>query len=114
VKEDQIELRGFDELRRKISRLAQAAEKLDGEHQVTLDQMFHPLFMLENTSYGSIEEFFEASPFAVKSQEDFEAIDESAFDGYVRDKTRFQSWDEMKQVAVEEWMTKRFEEDAGL
>jgi hypothetical protein len=107
-----MELRGFDELRRKLKKLARAAEKLDGEHQVSLDQMFHPLFMLENTSFGSIEEFLEASPFTIKSQEDFDSLDESILDGYVRDKTRFQSWEEMKQAAVHKWMTKRFDEEA--
>jgi hypothetical protein len=101
-----MEINGLDGFRRKI-------DKLHGTHQVTLDQLFHPLFMLENSSFGSISEFFAASPFVVNGQDDLNALDEAALDEYVRNKTRFESWHDMKDSAAKEWMIARFNEESS-
>jgi hypothetical protein len=108
-----VSLHGFDNFQCKLRELSNAAEKCVGKHQVSLDQLFHPLFMVENTGFGSISEFFDASPFKVSSQEDFESLDEVALDEFVRSKTRFESWHEMAQAAGAEWMARRFSEEIG-
>jgi hypothetical protein len=107
-----MSLSGFDDLYRKLNKMAAAARKIDGNHQVNFSELFHPVFMLENTNFASIDDFFGASPFEIGAREDLEAIDENALDAWVREKTRFQSWSEMKQTAGNEWVVKKFKRES--
>jgi hypothetical protein len=45
------------------------------------------------TNFSSIDEFLKKNPFDVHSQEDFENIDENELDKYVKETTRFSSWE---------------------
>jgi hypothetical protein len=37
-----MKITGLEELQRKLQKYADAAQKLDGKHEATLEQLFHP------------------------------------------------------------------------
>lgn len=81
-------------------------ERLDGTRSVPFDQLFPRPFMHRYTNFGSIEEMLEKSGFKVETMEDFAAIPDEEWDRYVNENTRFSSWDEMQERAVEEYTLK--------
>lgn len=93
----------FEEAFRKLRDLQRSAEQLDGEHSVPFTELFYDEFMLRNTDFPSIDAMFEASGFKLDSSEEFAAIPAEAWDAFVRNRTRFSSWDEMKNSAAREW-----------
>lgn len=99
----------FDDAIRKLNNLARKFEQLDGQHQVSLPELFPDEFMLRNTDYVSMNAMFSANGFTVDSSEDFAAIPDHAWEAIVVSKTRFTSWDEMKGAAVAEWARRRLE-----
>ena len=97
----------FDDAIRKLRDLQRRAERLDGEHSVSLNDLFHDEFILRNTDFDSIEAMVQASGFKVETSEDFEAIPDEQWDIFVRERTRFTSWEEMKGAAVQEWAARQ-------
>jgi hypothetical protein len=91
----------------KLRDLQSKAEELDGQHSVSLSELFPDEFMLRNTEFPSVDSMFEASGFKVESSEDFAAIPDDEWDSFVQERTRFTSWDEMKNAAVKEWAARR-------
>jgi hypothetical protein len=98
---------GFDDAIRRLHDLQRRAEELDGEHSVPMSELLSDDFMLRNTDFPSIGEMFAASGFTAQSQEDFAAIPDDQWDAFVRERTRFGSWKEMKGLAVQEWAARR-------
>ncbi len=99
-----IRFDGFDELKRKLEGLARRVERLGGERELAFKELFPPSFMRSYTKFGTIEEMLTASPWKVESQEDFKAIPDAEWDEFVRQATRFQSWEKMLGQAVEEYV----------
>ncbi|NHN50022.1 hypothetical protein G9464_20855 [Halostella sp. JP-L12] len=98
-----MEINGLDELQDDLEELQDAAEDLDGEHELTLEELFTPDFMQRHTDFGTIEEFFESSPWTIDSEEDLEAIPDDEFNDYVDEHTDFNNGEEMQSQAGEEW-----------
>lgn len=86
--------------------MADNAEELDGENEVSVDDLFTEQFMREHTEVTSFEEFVERSQWEVESEEDFEAIPEDEFDTYVSNNSDFDSWEDMYGTAATEWMAR--------
>jgi len=97
----------FEDALRKLRDLQRNAEHLAGEHSVLLTELFPDEFMLRHTEFPSIGLMFAASGFKVESTEDLVAIPGEAWDRFVREGTRFASWAEMKNAAVQEWAMRR-------
>ena len=97
----------FDDVLRKLHELQRRAQRIDGQHQISFDELFPDEFMLRNTEFPSVDEFISASGFTVESADDFAAIPDDPWDDYVRQRTRFASWAEMQQAAAEEWITRQ-------
>ena len=93
----------IDDVLRKLRDLQRKAERLDGEHSVTLSELFPDEFMLRNTEFSTIDELFASSGFKIESEEDFESIPEDRLEIYISEHTRFKSWNEMKTAAANEW-----------
>lgn len=91
----------------KLRDLQRKAEQLDGKHSVSFTELFTDEFMLRNTDFPSVDSMFEASGFKVESSEDFAAIPDEEWDRFVQERTRFASWDEMKNSAAKEWAARR-------
>ena len=66
-----------------------------------------PAFLRSCSSFASFVEMVSRSPFTVNSAEDFKAIPDAEWDGYVRQTTRFSYWKVMLQAAVVAWAKAR-------
>lgn len=94
----------FDGLDKFIKDLQKKVESIGGD--IPLNEFFDTEFMNKNTSFQSIEEFFQQGGFTVNNKEDLDNIDESLLDKFINEKTNFSSWEEMKQVAGEIYVSK--------
>lgn len=63
--------------------------------------------MQSNTSVSSFDDFLKSGGYQVKSQEDFDAIINDEFDTYVKENTKFTSWQDMCQSAVTAYYEKK-------
>lgn len=102
-----VEIEGFEELEDELDRLQEQLEGLDGENAVAFPELFPENFMATYTEFESITAFFDASPWTVESDEDFEHIPEDAFDEYVDEHTGFDDWETMLSVAAREWVSRK-------
>lgn len=93
-----MKITGLNNLEKQLKRITENIKK-QVEGEVKFEDLFNHDFMSSNTDFSNITDFFDRSPFQIKTQEDFESIDESKLDEYVLESTRFQSWTEMKQAA---------------
>lgn len=93
----------FEDALNELANLQRRLQALDGEHQVTFQELFTDEFMLRNTDHPSIQAMFEANSLTVNSTAEFEALPESLWAQIVRVQTRFSTWDEMKSAAAEQW-----------
>ncbi|MBA2874323.1 hypothetical protein [Thermaerobacillus caldiproteolyticus] len=100
-----IKMDGFDDLQKFFKNLEKKAKDASGK--VSFPELFNPDFMTAFTKFKSIDEFFEKSPFDIKSKEDFRNLNESELDNYVKENTRFSSWKEMMNEAGKRYMAKK-------
>jgi len=96
----------FEDAVHKLRDLQRKAEQLDGEQSVQLADLFHDEFMLRNTEFPSVELMLEASGYKIESNDDFANIPEGDWNEFIRSRTRFASWDEMKNAAAQEWVAR--------
>lgn len=101
-----FEMSGFDELERKLNRMTESAEAMDGEHAVPLNDLFPPAFMDEYTDYRSLEELFEASGFTVETPQDFAAIPDAEWDAFIARVTGFSDWQAMQEKGAADWVAR--------
>ena len=99
-----FKITGLDELEKQLDKLSQAADELDGEHSVSFGVLFNPEFMSRNTQFQTIDEFTERSSFDFS---DIESIDEAQLDKFIAEHTSFESWEDMKASAAQEWAAKK-------
>lgn len=83
-----------------LDKLIKNAKKLDGEHEITMNELYPTTFMSNCSQYRSFDEMVEASGFKVETQTDFEAIPSKEWDDFISENTSFSSWEEMQQEAV--------------
>ena len=70
------------------------------ELNVPLSKLLSDKFFKENTPYASFKDFLAAAGFHPETQEDIEAIPQSAIDAYVAANTKFKDWHELMQAAL--------------
>ncbi|MDL0123108.1 hypothetical protein [Halobacterium salinarum] len=97
---------GFDGTVEDFQDLQDAAEELDGENEVPMEEIFPSEFMRDHTDFDSFDELLEESQWDVETQEDFRAIPDEPFDEYIAETTDFQDWDEMYRTGGKQWMKK--------
>ncbi|HVO12829.1 MAG TPA: hypothetical protein VMX54_18960 [Vicinamibacteria bacterium] len=108
-----VDVKGLDEMKRKIERLSENAKALDGTHSVPLKELLTDEFLRTHTAgrFGSVEAWLEKSPFRVDSQADFDAIPEATLDDYVRASTDFTTMHDMAQAAGAAYIKRRLFEE---
>jgi|AntDeeMinimDraft_4_1070355.scaffolds.fasta_scaffold06649_2 hypothetical protein len=87
--------------------MGEKAEELHGENEVPIVDLFTDDFMEAHTDFGSLDEFFEQSPWEVESEQDIEAIPQDEMDDYVAENTDFPHTDGMTSKAGSEWAAKQ-------
>jgi hypothetical protein len=92
-----IDLHALDRLKRRIS-------ALHGTYRVPVSEILSPSFMRGCSRFSTFHEMIDASPFA---GQDFDAIPDAAWDAYVRQHTRFASWQAMLQDAAADWTSRQ-------
>lgn len=97
-----VEIEGLDELEGELEELVDRLERTGGE--LPMSKLFTPDFMQSYTEFDTLRTFMDASPWAIDSAEDFEAIPAAEFDRYVDDHTDFASWDAMLRAAGREYV----------
>ncbi|WP_142976474.1 hypothetical protein [Enterococcus faecium] len=98
---------GFDDLSKKLNKMAKAAQEMDGEHSVPMSELFTNDFVSANTKFSSIEEFFEVSGFDCSSEESFAAIPDDQMDAFVSDNTNFDTWSDFMSAAAKKYTAKK-------
>ncbi len=101
-----VEIKGLKEVQQKLNDLSRRASELDGQHSVPIADLLTPAFISKCSSYKSADELFDASGFKVKTQEDFAAIPDDAWDDFIRKNTAYGNWQEMLQAAGSVWVKK--------
>jgi hypothetical protein len=94
-----FDLSGLDELQQRVRRL-------DGPHDVPLNELLNPEFMLKYTHFSSFQDMLDHGGYSVKTPEDFKAIPDAPWDAFISANSTFASWHEMRKAATVEW-TKR-------
>lgn len=90
-----------------LKKLQNNLESLGQTQQVPLKELMNVEFMRKHTSYGSVQEMFDASGFKIESAEDFKAIPDDEWEFFIIRSTKFSSWREMQVIAAKDWMAKK-------
>lgn len=91
-------LKGLKDLQKKV--------KSAGD-DVSFPDLFNPNFMTTFTYFSNIDEFFQKSPFKVKSSEDFDNINKTELNSFIKENTKFSTWEEMKTEAGKMYVSKQ-------
>jgi hypothetical protein len=95
-----FDLSGLDELQQRL-------RKLDGSHDVPLDELMNPEFMLKHTRFNSFRDMLDQSGYSVKTAEDFKAIPDAPWDAFIAANSTFANWHEMQEAAAADWTKKQ-------
>lgn len=98
---------GFDNISKRLNKMAKAAKEMDGEHSIPMSELFTKDFVSSNTKFNSIDEFFEASGFDCSSQEAFAAIPDDQMDAFVSANTNYETWSDFMGSAVKKYTAKK-------
>jgi hypothetical protein len=92
-----VDLSGLERLQRNL-------EKVDGEHELTIQELMTDGFIRDNTKFETLQAFLDAS--GIKGQED---IGTKALDDFIATNTDFADWQEMFKAAGTDWMMRQLE-----
>ena len=98
-----MKIKGLDKLGKQLKTLEKNARKLQGTHNIEFSILFNERFMHKNTNFDNIYDFFENAGLKIKSQEDFEELEEIELNRAVIGFTNFDSWQDMLDKAVLEY-----------
>jgi len=98
-----IKVGGFDDLQRKLKKLTKDLKKIEGTRELSLEQLLPPEFISRHSQFSSVQELFNAGPFNIESQDDFENLDPAEMDRFIDSNTDFSGWEEMKARAGEKY-----------
>ena len=96
----------LDDLTAELRRIAKRADELEGRHEVNISELLTDSFMVSNTSYPSLNQFFKAFNIPpLTDTEAFEAVSEQALDYATSHSSNFSSWQEMLEAAASDYVT---------
>ena len=87
--------------------LENSAEKPDKSmSMVSFNDLFTPTFMTTYTDFANFNELLKVGKYNVNSLEEFMALLDKEFDGFIKKTTRFQDWEEMQSTALADYLKK--------
>ena len=60
---------------KKLEKLTRNLKEIEGTHELSFEQLFPPEFVSKHSRYPHAKALFDAAPFNIESQEDFENLD---------------------------------------
>jgi hypothetical protein len=102
------EIKGLKDVQKRLKEFERKAQEMDGS-DVPLTDIITDEFVQRCSNYSSLSDLIDASGYSVESQEDFAAIPDEKWDGFIREKTSYQSWEEMLNAAGQEYMKKHLQ-----
>lgn len=102
-----MKIKGLDELSKKLDSLAKNAEALNGQQTVSVVELLTPAFVSTHTRFSDANEMFEASGFNIETPEDFKAIPDEAWNGFIRSVSSFENWQAMLSEASKAWAIRK-------
>ncbi|WP_334352152.1 hypothetical protein [Companilactobacillus sp. HBUAS56257] len=96
-----LKITGIDEFSEKLNSLSKNAERLDGTHKVEFKDLFNDSFMIGNTKYKTMNDFFDAV--GVTDADSFKELPDEILDAHVSKNTKFSNWQEMQIAASKEY-----------
>lgn len=102
-----IKFDGLDQLGKELKKLEQNAKKLDGKRNVPFSELFPAAFIRKYTKFSSIDALFESGGYTINTNADLEAIPQKELDAHIAKHTKFRSWEEMRDEAVSQYVTKQ-------
>lgn len=106
-----FKVKGLEDVKRSLNRLAQRAKELDGTQRVSFGDLFTASFMQEHSSFSSFNELLDAGGFNVNCPADFEAIPDEAFDAHIAQTTDFDDWHSMQEQAAADYVSRQLFDD---
>ncbi len=100
-------MKGMKQLQDRLKDLEKSAKELEQTNYVSFEELFTDSFMTQNTSFSSMDEMVDKSPFTISSPEDFAEIPDLEWDQYVKSNTNFSNWHEMLDQAGQEYAIKK-------
>ncbi|OLO12775.1 hypothetical protein BTW10_04030 [Chromohalobacter japonicus] len=100
-------IRGFDELQKKLKGMADGAKVLEGEQQISIPDLLTKDFVSEHTKFRDAQQIFDESGFEINNAEDFKAIPDADWDKYIAQISDFESWSEMLKAATAEYVKRK-------
>lgn len=99
----EFDISGLDELQKELEQQIKNAGKLNGENEVSFNELFPDSFMKRYTNFDNIDIFEEKSKFNWK---DIENIPDNELDSFVSKNTTFKNWEGMLNTATQLWVNK--------
>lgn len=100
-----MKVTGMEELQRKLDRLQNNVQELNGS--VPLRDILTPEFMSRETKFSSVKAMFESTPFKIESQDDFRALAQDQLDAFIREHTKFSSWQDLLKAGGLEYAKRK-------
>lgn len=96
---------GIDGIMNKLEQLKENVKKIEGEHQISLEDLLNTSFMNKYTNLENAQHFIDGCEKACN--EGFLELDDdnSMFTRYIKANTTFDNWPEMLNKAHIEWIT---------
>jgi hypothetical protein len=86
-----------------LQELEQRLERFNGSHDIPMNELLNPEFMLKYTHFSSFQDMLDHSGYSGKTEEDIEVIPGAQWDAFTSANSTFMSWDEMLEAALGEW-----------
>lgn len=105
-----FDMKGLNQLQRRLKDLERKARDLDGQHQIPLSDLFPPSFLRIHTRFSSLDDL-EAKArdrgFSLGSQEDWDNLPADQWDGFIAEHTHFTTWKDMLGKGAAEWTSRQ-------
>ncbi|WP_455257699.1 hypothetical protein [Peptoniphilus asaccharolyticus] len=101
-----FKITGLNELKKSFENLEKSISDLEGQYD--FDEIFNSKFMKTHTNHDSIYSFFEAHNIPT-SQDEFEAFSDEKLDKIIQENTKFNSWENMYDYALEEFVDSKLD-----
>lgn len=89
-------------------------QELSGSFVVSVHEVFPPSFMRRNTAFATIDLMLAASPVPMTGKHevsDLDRNDRAVWESFIRFRTRFRSWEAMRNAACAEWLATELVKD---